>query len=253
MTLTFLGTGTSQGVPVIACDCDVCCSIDYRDKRTRTSVHIEIDGLSIIIDVGPDFRSQVLREKIYSLDAILLTHEHKDHTAGLDEVRSFNFKQHKDMPLYGRDKVLEQLKAEFGYIFSPVKYPGVPQVDLKSIRNKPFKISDVEIIPIEVMHYKLPVFGFRIADFVYITDANYISESEKEKLKNADVLVLNALQQTPHISHFTLKEALSIIAELQPKRAFLTHISHNLGMTRDVDPALPENVSLAYDGLKVVS
>ena len=252
MTLTFLGTGTSQGVPVIACDCDVCKSIDYKDKRTRTSVHVEVDGRSFIIDVGPDFRAQVLREKINALDAILLTHEHKDHTAGLDEVRSFNFKQHKDMPVFGRDKVLEQLKTEFGYIFSPVKYPGVPQVELHPIENKPFQIAGTEIIPIEVMHYKLPVFGFRIGDFVYITDANYISEPEKEKIKNADVLVLNALQQTPHISHFTLNEALAVIDELQPKRAFLTHISHNLGMTRDVDPTLPKNVSLAYDGLKVV-
>ena len=252
MILTFLGTGTSQGVPVIACECEVCKSIDFKDKRTRTSVHLDVDGLSLIIDVGPDFRMQVLREKISTLDAILLTHEHKDHTAGLDEVRSFNFKQKKDMPLYGRDKVLEQLKTEFAYIFSPVKYPGVPRVQLKPIGNKPFKIAKTEITPIEVMHYKLPVYGFRIKDCVYITDANHISEEEKQKLKNADILVLNALQQKPHISHFTLNEALALIDELKPKRAYLTHISHNLGMTRDVDPLLPENVSLAYDGLKVV-
>ena len=253
MTITFLGTGTSQGVPVIVCDCDVCNSIDYRDKRTRTSVHINTKGLSLIIDIGPDFRNQVLREKINTLDAILLTHEHKDHTAGLDEVRSYNFKQNKDMPLYGRDKVLEQLKTEFGYIFSPVKYPGVPKVDLNSIKNVAFKIGPVKVTPIEVMHYELPVFGFRIENFVYITDANHISDEEKLKLQDADVLVLNALQRKPHISHFTLSEALELIKELSPKRAFLTHISHNLGLASEVEKLLPENVSLAYDGLKISS
>jgi phosphoribosyl 1,2-cyclic phosphate phosphodiesterase len=253
VTITFLGTGTSQGVPVIACECGVCTSVDFRDKRTRTSVHIETKGLSLIIDIGPDFRIQVLREKIFTLDAILLTHEHKDHTAGLDEVRSFNFKQGRDMPLYGRARVLEQLKTEFGYIFSAKQYPGVPKVELIPIKNKPFDIGKVEVTPIEVLHYKLPVYGFRIEDFVYITDANYISEEEKSKIVKADVLVLNALQQKPHISHFTLKEALDLIDELKPKRAFLTHISHSLGLTAEVSKILPDNVSLAHDGLKVVS
>lgn len=252
MILTFLGTGTSQGIPVIGCDCHICQSVDYRDKRTRTSVHIEVDGKHLNVDVGPDFRQQMLREKIPAMDAILLTHEHKDHTAGLDDVRSFNFKQGKDMPLYGRQQVLNQLKTEFGYIFSENKYPGVPRVNLFEITNSPFNVEGIEVIPIEVLHYKLPVFGFRIGAMAYITDANYIAEQEKEKLKNLKVLVLNALQIKPHISHFTLEEALQLIEELKPQKAYLTHISHNLGLSREVAAMLPENVEVAYDGLKVV-
>lgn len=252
MILTFLGTGTSQGIPVIGCDCQICQSIDYRDKRTRTSVHIEVDGKHLNVDVGPDFRQQMLREKIPAMDAILLTHEHKDHTAGLDDVRSFNFKQGKDMPLYGRQQVLNQLKTEFGYIFSENKYPGVPRVNLFEITNSPFTVEGIEVTPIEVLHYKLPVFGFRIGAMAYITDANFIAEQEKEKLKNLKVLVLNALQIKPHISHFTLEEALQLIEELKPQKAYLTHISHNLGLSREVAAMLPENVEVAFDGLKVV-
>lgn len=251
MIITFLGTGTSQGVPVIACNCRVCNSIDFKDKRLRSAVHLQTETTSIIIDIGPDFRQQVLREKISNLDAILLTHEHKDHTAGLDDVRSYNFKQHQDMPVYGRKKVLEQVQSEFQYIFNGTKYPGVPRIELKEIGNSPFTINDLAIEPVEVLHYKLPVFGFKVAGFAYITDAKTISEKEKAKLTGLDVLVLNALQHNAHISHLTLNEALALIEELKPKEAYLTHISHNLGLTRDVEQTLPENIHLAYDGLKL--
>ena len=252
MTITFLGTGTSQGIPVIACQCVVCQSMDYRDKRLRSSVHIEVNNIHLNIDIGPDFRQQMLVNGIRQMDAILLTHEHKDHTAGLDEVRSFNFAQNKNMPIYGRQQVLEQVTREFAYIFAENKYPGTPHVDKKPITNQAFNIEGVEIIPIEVLHYKLPVFGFRIQDFAYITDANFISEQEKKKLKGLKMLVLNALQLKKHISHFTLSEAVELIKELKPEKAYLTHISHSLGFARDVEPSLPENIHLAYDGLKVV-
>ncbi len=251
MIITFLGTGTSQGVPVIACTCEVCNSTDYKDKRLRTSVHIEIENTHLNIDVGPDFRQQMLGNNITKMNAILMTHEHKDHTAGLDDVRSFNFLQKKDMPLYARQKVLDQITREFAYIFSSNKYPGVPKVDRIAITNTVFEVEGISITPIELLHHKLPVFGFRINDFAYITDANYISEIEKNKLKGLKVLVLNALQIKQHISHFTLSEALELIAEIKPVQAYLTHISHTLGQTREIEPILPKNVSLAYDGLRI--
>lgn len=250
MTVTFLGTGTSQGIPVIGCSCAVCNSLDFRDKRLRTSIHIAVDDLSLVVDTGPDFRQQMLREKITTVDAILFTHEHKDHTAGLDDIRPFNFRQKKDMPVYGSYQVMEQLKTEFSYAFREKKYPGVPRILTNVITNKPFRIKETIINPVEVLHYQLPVFGFRIGGFCYITDASYISPGEKEKIKGSDVLVLNALQKEEHISHFTLKEALEIIEELKPRRAFLTHISHKLGLHESVSAELPGNVQLAYDGLK---
>jgi len=251
MKVTFLGTGTSQGIPVIACDCEVCKSLDFRDKRLRVSVHLEVDGKSFVIDSGPDFRQQVLRERIKTLDALLFTHEHKDHTAGMDDVRSYNFKQKRDMPIYARPQVIEQLKREFSYIFSGIQYPGIPRVQIHEIENKPFLLEGVPVIPIEVMHYQLPVFGYRIGDFSYITDANYINEQEMRKLAGSQVIVLNALQTEPHISHFTLSEAIEILESLRPEKAYLTHISHKLGLHKEVEKKLPEFIKLAYDGLKI--
>jgi len=251
LKITFLGTGTSQGVPVIGCQCEVCSSLDFHNNRLRSSVLIESHGVQIVIDTGPDFRQQMLRERVKRLDAVIFTHEHKDHTAGLDDIRSFNFLQKSDMPIYGRNNVLQQLKQEFAYIFQKKKYPGVPRVTLNEISNKPFEIKGIKIIPIEVMHYKLPVFGFRIDDFTYITDANYISQKEKEKINGSKVLVLNALQKQEHISHFTLDEAVQLMEELKPEKGYFTHISHKLGLHAEVSKELPDFVELAWDGLKL--
>lgn len=251
MIVTFLGTGTSQGIPVIACDCEVCRSLDYRDKRLRTSVHISIHGKSFVIDTGPDFRQQMLLSKVNRLDAVLFTHEHKDHTAGMDDIRSFNFKQGKDMPIYARQQVIDQLKQEFAYVFSESKYPGVPRVAVHEITNKSFEIEGIKIIPIDTLHYKLPVYGFRIEDFVYVTDTNFINETELHKMRNAEVLVINALHQSSHISHYNLQEALEVIREVNPKKAYMVHMSHQMGLHGEVSSLLPENVSFAYDGLKV--
>ncbi len=251
MIITFLGTGTSQGVPVIACDCEVCQSVDYRDKRTRTSIHIEVDGLSLVVDTGPDFRTQILRERVKRLDGVLFTHAHKDHTAGMDDVRSFNFKQKMDMPVYARQDVIEQLEKEFSYVFAEHKYPGVPQIETVPISNEPFQINETTITPIEVMHYKLPVFGFRINDFTYITDANQISDIELKKVEGTRVLVLNALQKENHISHFTLQEAIDLAEQIGAEQTYFTHMSHRMGKQRDVEKELPDGIDFAFDGLKV--
>lgn len=251
MTITFLGTGTSQGVPVITCTCEVCMSLDFRDKRLRSSIHVQNDDTSIVVDTGPDFRQQMLRERIRKLDAVLFTHEHKDHTAGLDDVRSFNFAQKKDMPIYGRDTVLEQIKKEFAYAFAAIKYPGVPLIEPIEIENKVFEAAGMEITPIEVMHHKLPVFGFRFGHFSYITDTNYISPEEIEKIKGSKVVVLNALQKTEHISHYTLQEAIDVAREIGAEKTYFTHISHKLGLHQEVSAELPEGMELAWDGLKV--
>ena len=251
MTVTFLGTGTSQGVPVIGCECDVCRSLDFRDKRLRVSIHLQIAGKSIIVDSGPDFRQQVLRERIKKLDALLFTHEHKDHTSGMDDIRAFNFMQHLDMPLYAEPRVINQIKQEYAYIFSGHNYPGIPRVNLFPISEQPFEVEGIPVTPIRVMHYKLPVLGFRIHNFTYITDANYISETEKAKIAGSEVIVLNALRKEPHISHFSLAEAVALLTELKPRKAYLTHISHLMGFHREVENELPDFISLAYDGLKI--
>lgn len=245
-----MGTGTSQGVPVIACDCKVCKSSDVHDNRLRTSVLIQTENQSIMIDSGPDFRYQVLRSGINQLDAILFTHQHRDHIAGLDDVRSFNFVQKKAMPIYGNELVIQQIKREFHYVFEN-KYPGIPQLEIHQIDDNPFSIHDLSIIPIKVLHHNLPVLGFRINDLTYITDANSIPETEFVKIMGTKTLVINALQKDDHLSHFTLKEALEIIDKLQPEKAYLTHISHKMGLHQLVSEELPQNVKLAYDGLSI--
>lgn len=251
MKVIFLGTGTSQGIPVIGCTCDVCTSVDFHDNRLRSSIYVEYNGVHMVVDTGPDFRQQMLRSRIKKLDAVLFTHSHKDHTAGMDDIRSFNFLQKKDMPIYGTSFTLDSLKKEFSYIFSENKYPGIPQVTLNTIDNNPFNVEGQTIIPIEVMHYKMPVLGFRFGDFTYITDANQISDTEKEKIKGSKVLVLNALQKKPHISHYSLEEALEVMEELQPEKGYLTHLGHYMGMHADVSKELPDNVEIAWDGLQL--
>lgn len=251
--ISFLGTGTSQGVPVIACGCNVCTSKDKRDKRLRSSVLIETGDLNIVIDSGPDFRFQMLRAKVKKLDAILFTHEHKDHIAGTDDIRAFNYIQQKPMDIYAEKRVLNALEREFPYVFAEKKYPGIPQMILHEIENESFKISKTVITPIRVMHMKLPVFGFRIGDFAYITDTNNIPEEEMSKLKDLNVLVINALRKEKHVSHFNLEEALSVIDLCKPKKAYLNHISHMMGLHEDVSRILPENVFLAEDELVVFS
>ena len=251
MKVTFLGTGTSQGVPIITCTCVVCSSTDPRDNRLRTSVLIETERTNIVIDTGPDFRQQMLRENVQKVDAIVFTHGHKDHTAGFDDIRGFNWKTKEAMEVYANEEVEIVLKRDFHYAFAEHKYPGVPNLNLNVIQNKNFMIRDIPITPIEVLHYKLPVFGYRIGDFSYITDANFISESEKEKLKGSKVLVLNALRKSEHISHFTLDQAVAIAREIGAEQTYLIHMSHQMGLHAEVDSELPEGINLAYDGLAV--
>lgn len=250
--VTFLGTGTSQGVPLIACACDVCTSEDVRNKRLRSSVLIETAKTRIVIDSGPDFRQQLLREKINRLDAVLFTHEHKDHIAGLDEVKAFNFLNKMRMPVFASQRVQQALKREFHYIFANEKYPGIPEVDLYDVENETFSIGDLVIEPINVMHYKLPVKAYRVRDFAYVTDANFISEAEKQKLRNLNVLVLNSLRKEAHISHFKFDEAVALVKELKPRKAYFTHISHQLGLHTEVNAELPSNIELAFDGLQLI-
>lgn len=252
-TVTFLGTGTSQGVPMIACDCEVCQSTDPKDKRLRSSVLLTINGKNYVIDTGPDFRYQMLREHIKDIDGILFTHEHKDHIAGLDDIRPFNYLQHKDINLYCYDLVEKAIRRDYYYAFGEHKYPGVPSLNILPIdKDHSFQLNDeIDVHPIEVMHYKLPVLGFRIGDFTYITDCKTIEPKELEKIKGTKILVINTLHERPHISHLTLQEALDIIHIIQPENAYLTHISHSFAKHEAILKKLPRNVYPAYDGLKL--
>jgi phosphoribosyl 1,2-cyclic phosphate phosphodiesterase len=249
MKITFLGTGTSQGVPVLTCQCSVCHSDDARDIRLRTALHIEIHNQSIVIDAGPDFRTQMLREKIQRLDAVLLTHAHHDHVAGLDDIRAYNFSQKMDMPIYGNAITLDIIKKYFDYAFVIEKYPGVPQFILKSINILPFNINGLEIIPIPIMHGNLQIIGYRIENVAYITDASFIPETSIHLLQGLDVLIINALRNEKHHSHFSLAQAIDVIERVKPTYAYITHISHQLGRYSEIQPKLPKNVFLAYDQL----
>lgn len=251
MKLTFLGTGTSQGVPVIACHCSVCRSLDVRDCRLRTSALLTTDaGKNILFDIGPDFRQQMLHHQVESLDAILITHAHRDHVGGLDDIRSFNYVQHKNMDIYLNDIARQALLRDYRYIFEHHQYPGLPEADLHAV-DAPFMAAGETIVPVKAMHKDLPILGFRIGPLAYITDANYIQPSEMEKLRGVRVLVVNALRKAKHFSHYSLPEALELIAAVAPEQAFLTHISHEMGLHAEVDSELPKGVNLAYDDLEV--
>ena len=249
MKITFLGTGTSQGIPVINCNHPVCFSSDKRDKRLRVSVLVEWDNYAYVIDCGPDFRYQMLRADVKKINGILFTHEHSDHVAGLDDIRPFSF-QMGNVPIYAQSRVLESLEQRFDYIFSEVdKYPGAPSIEKNIVENQPFKLGNLEVIPIEIMHGDLPILGYRFQNFAYLTDVKTIPEAGINKLQNLDVLVINAIRHKPHHSHLNLNEALEIIKQLNPKKAYLTHISHHLGFHAEVEQMLPENVFIAYDEL----
>ncbi len=251
MTITFLGTGTSQGIPIIGSTHPVCLSKDFKDKRLRVSVLIEWEDYTYVIDCGPDFRQQMLRAQCSKIDGIIFTHEHSDHVAGLDDVRPFYFRQ-GDIDIYAHERVIASLKKRYDYIFTTKdKYPGVPTLSVNTIENKPFHLNNLTVVPINGMHHKLQVFGFRFKDFAYLTDMKTVENSEIEKIKNVKVLVVNALRIEPHLSHFNLEEALQFIDKVKPQTAYLTHVSHLLGFHEDVENTLPEGVFLAYDTLQI--
>jgi len=247
LKITFLGTGTSSGVPMIACNCGVCTSKDPKDNRLRSSILVESAATSIVVDTTPDFRFQMLRENITKLDAVLFTHPHKDHIAGLDDIRAFNYFQEMPMDVYANDITQSALKREFPYIFAEHRYPGIPDINVKDIPAETFMIGDIPVTPILVWHLKMPVLGFRFGSFTYITDANMIEESEKKKIIGSEVMVLNALRHKKHISHFTLSEAVALVQALQVPCGYFTHISHQLGLHGEVNKALPVGIELAFD------
>lgn len=246
----FLGTGTSTGVPVIACNCLVCKSTDRKDHRLRTSILLQIHQQNYVIDCGPDFRYQMIREQVDDVAAILFTHGHRDHIAGLDDVRAFNYVLNKTVDIYASQQVIDAINKEYPYILHEKRFFGAPQLHFNIIGNNPFSINGIQIVPIEVMHHKLKVFGFRFQDFTYITDASFIDEQEKQKIKGTKVLVVNALRKSKHISHFSLDEAIELITEIKPRQAYITHLSHFMGLHEKIQETLPDNIFLAYDGLR---
>ena len=251
LKITFLGTGTSSGVPMVACDCGVCKSNDPKDQRLRSSILVQSSKTSFVVDTTPDFRYQMLREQVKKLDAVLYTHPHKDHIAGLDDVKAFTFVSGNAMEIFANELTQEALKREFYYIFTDKKYPGIPQVNINTIDLTPFSIGDIPVIPILVWHLNMPVLGFRFGDFTYITDANRMEETEKEKIKGSKTLVINALRHKKHLSHFTLDEAINLVQELNVPQAYFTHISHQLGKHQQINSELPNGVELAYDGMQL--
>ncbi|MFM7710244.1 MAG: MBL fold metallo-hydrolase [Ferruginibacter sp.] len=251
LQITCLGTGTSSGVPMIACECTVCRSEDPKDNRLRSSILVSTESTTLVVDTTPDFRTQMLRIRQQSLDAVLYTHPHKDHIAGLDDVKAFTYFHQRPMKVYANELTQQALQKEFSYIFAEHKYPGIPDVDVHPIPADSFHIGDIPVTPIQVWHLHMPVLGFRFGDFTYITDANRIEPSELEKIKGSKVLVLNALRKEKHLSHFTLQEAISLVQSLDIPQAYFTHISHQLGMHAHVSAELPEGISLAYDGLRI--
>jgi phosphoribosyl 1,2-cyclic phosphate phosphodiesterase len=251
LKITFLGSGTSSGVPMIGCDCAVCTSPDKKDKRLRSSILVQSANTTLVVDTGPDFRYQMLRENVKHLDAVIFTHPHKDHIAGLDDIRAFNFLNKKPMNVYADSLTEEALRRDFYYAFMDTRYPGIPELNMHTITLSPFVAGDIPVTPILVWHLKMPVMGFRFGKFTYITDANHIDPESKEKIKGSEVVVLNALRKEKHISHFTLDEAIAMVHELQVPRAYFTHISHQLGLHAAVEKELSEGIHLAYDRLVV--
>ncbi|MBL7725634.1 MAG: MBL fold metallo-hydrolase [Chitinophagaceae bacterium] len=249
LRITFLGTGTSSGVPMIGCDCEVCTSTDKKDNRLRSSILVQSAATTLVVDTGPDFRYQMLRQKVKHLDAVIFTHPHKDHLAGLDDVRAYNFFAKKHIDIYADSLTEEAVRRDFYYAFTDTKYPGIPELNLNTISTEPFVVGDIPVIPISVWHMKMPVLGFRFGKFTYITDANKIDEDEREKIKGSEVLVLNALRKQKHISHFTLEEAIEVVQELKVPAGFFTHMSHQIGLHAAIEAELPENIHLSYDGL----
>ena len=246
-----MGTGTSSGVPMIACDCQVCSSPDKKDKRLRSSILVQSAATTLVVDTGSDFRYQMLRAKVKNLDAVLFTHPHKDHLAGLDDVRAFNYLLQRPIDVYADSLTEEAVRRDFYYAFTDTKYPGIPELNMHTINMEPFVVGDIPVIPVQVWHMRMSVLGFRFGDFTYITDANRIDAAEREKIKGSQVLVLNALRREKHISHFTLDESVEVIRELGIPQAYLTHISHQLGLHAEVEASLPAGIHLAYDGLQL--
>ena len=251
ITITFLGTGTSSGVPMISCDCEVCRSEDPHDNRLRSSILVQSASTCIVVDTGPDFRTQMLREKIRKLDAVILTHPHKDHLAGLDDIKAFNFFNKKSIDIYADSLTEEAVRRDFHYAFSDTKYPGIPELEMHTINLDPFVVGDIPVIPVQVWHMKMPVMGFRFGKFTYITDANRIDPEQMNKIRGSEVMVLNALRREKHISHFNLEEAIETVNDLKVPAAYFTHLSHQMGKHAEVEKELPDGIHLSYDGLKI--